>query len=245
LAVVVANAALQISEFVGMPEARIVLAQVTTYLASCPKSNAAYLAIDAAWNDAQNNPTLPVPLHIRNAPTNLMKEMNLKPKDYSFAVFQQPYGFAPFAIGERLGFTKEQIEPGAIATMIGDCGAASSLLGLVHVLDQAKKGQRIFLASYGFGAGSDALSLDPQVTCEGSLMAILVAMSGADILAGTGQISESDRPLQRTEAARMMKSCTAPASTAPTRIQIALGSTPHCAASTGPMSGPAPEIAAK
>jgi len=104
--------------------------------------------------------------HIVHAGESLMKEMNLKPKDYSFAIFQQPYGFAPFAIGERLGFTKEQIEPGVIAPMIGDCGAASSLLGLVHVLDNAEKGQRIFLTSYGFGAGSDALSLEVTSALE-------------------------------------------------------------------------------
>ena len=95
-----------------------------------------------------------------------MKEMNLKPKDYRYAVFQQPYGFAPFAVGERLGFTKEQIEPGVVAPMIGDCGSASSLLGLIAVLDQAKKGDRIFLASYGFGAGSDALSLEVTAALE-------------------------------------------------------------------------------
>jgi len=57
-----------------------------------------------------------------------------------------------------------------IAPMIGDCGAASSLLGLVNVLDRARKGQRIFLASYGFGAGSDALSLEvtPAIERKGS-----------------------------------------------------------------------------
>jgi 3-hydroxy-3-methylglutaryl CoA synthase len=104
--------------------------------------------------------------HTVHASETLMKEMNLKPRDYSFAIFQQPYGFAPFAIGERLGFTKEQIEPGVIAPMIGDCGAASSLLGLVQVLDYAKRGQRIFLASYGFGAGSDALSLEVTPALE-------------------------------------------------------------------------------
>jgi 3-hydroxy-3-methylglutaryl CoA synthase len=50
--------------------------------------------------------------------------------------------------------------------MIGDCGSASSLLGLIAVLDQAKKGDRIFLASYGFGAGSDALSLEATAALE-------------------------------------------------------------------------------
>lgn len=104
--------------------------------------------------------------HVIHASESLMKELNLKPKDYSFAVFQQPYGFVPFAIGERLGFAKEQIEPGVIAPMIGDCGAASSLLGLVRVLDIAKKGQRIFLASYGFGAGSDTFSLEVTPALE-------------------------------------------------------------------------------
>ncbi len=54
---------------VGMPEARIILAQATTYLASAPKSNASYLAIAEAEKDVQNNPAGDVPLHLRNAPT--------------------------------------------------------------------------------------------------------------------------------------------------------------------------------
>jgi putative ATPase len=62
-------------DYIGMPEARIVLAQTATYLASCPKSNASYLAIDAALNDVHNLPNLPVPLPIRNAPTKLMEEL--------------------------------------------------------------------------------------------------------------------------------------------------------------------------
>lgn len=104
--------------------------------------------------------------HVVAASESLMKRLNLQPKDYAFAIFQQPYGFAPFTVGERLGFTNDQIEPGVIAPMIGDCGAASALLGLVHVLDRAKKGQRIFLSSYGFGAGSDALSLEVTPAIE-------------------------------------------------------------------------------
>jgi putative ATPase len=69
-----ATAAMQAVHNVGMPEARIILSQVTTYLASCAKSNAAYLAIDAAIKDVKENPDLPVPLHMRNAPTKLMKD---------------------------------------------------------------------------------------------------------------------------------------------------------------------------
>ena len=61
---------------IGMPEARIVLAQVATFLASCPKSNAAYRALSAAEADVRTKPDEPVPLHLRNAPTALMKSMH-------------------------------------------------------------------------------------------------------------------------------------------------------------------------
>src|SRR5262249_54469000 len=54
------------SEFIGMPECRIILAQAVTYLALAPKSNASYLAIDSAMDDVQNNRLLPVPMHLRD-----------------------------------------------------------------------------------------------------------------------------------------------------------------------------------
>jgi putative ATPase len=62
-------------DYIGMPEARIVLAQTATYLASCPKSNASYMAIDEAFNDVKNNPAEPVPLHLRNPVTKFMKNL--------------------------------------------------------------------------------------------------------------------------------------------------------------------------
>jgi putative ATPase len=66
-ALILANAAAQAVQFVGMPEARIILAQAVTYIASAPKSNAAYLAINAALNDVQNNPDADeVPAHLRD-----------------------------------------------------------------------------------------------------------------------------------------------------------------------------------
>jgi len=61
-------------QFIGMPECMINLAQGVTYLASAPKSNAAYIAIDAAISDIRNGANLNIPLHLRNAPTKLMKE---------------------------------------------------------------------------------------------------------------------------------------------------------------------------
>jgi putative ATPase len=71
-------------DYVGMPEARIILAQTATYLASAPKSNAAYVAIEEAMDDVRNLPNLPVPLHIRNAPTQLMKDLDYG-KEYKYA----------------------------------------------------------------------------------------------------------------------------------------------------------------
>ena len=74
LALVVATAAFTAITYIGMPEGQLVLAQAATYLASAYKSNASYLAIKAAMKDVQNHPLEPIPLHLRNAPTQLMQE---------------------------------------------------------------------------------------------------------------------------------------------------------------------------
>jgi len=71
-------------EYVGMPEARIILANVATYLAGAPKSNASYAAIGEAMEDVRRLPNLPVPLHLRNAPTKLMKELGYG-REYKYA----------------------------------------------------------------------------------------------------------------------------------------------------------------
>lgn len=69
---------------VGMPEARIILAETCIYLATSPKSNSAYMAIDSALAAVENGTPLPVPLHLRNAPTSLMKDLGYG-KDYKYA----------------------------------------------------------------------------------------------------------------------------------------------------------------
>lgn len=71
----VAVAAQQAVHFVGMPEGRIPLAEATVYLATSPKSNSAYLAIDKALQDVRSSRDEPIPMHMRNAPTRLMKEL--------------------------------------------------------------------------------------------------------------------------------------------------------------------------
>lgn len=79
-----ANGAFQAVHQVGMPEARIILSQVTTYLASAPKSNAAYMAVNQALEDVRKNGPEPVPLHLRNAPTGLLRELGYG-KEYQYA----------------------------------------------------------------------------------------------------------------------------------------------------------------
>ncbi|MEZ4829664.1 MAG: replication-associated recombination protein A [Bacteroidia bacterium] len=75
-ALLLANACFQSVNVIGLPEARIILSQATTYLATCEKSNAAYSAIDSAMAFVKDQPAFPVPLHLRNAPTKLMREMD-------------------------------------------------------------------------------------------------------------------------------------------------------------------------
>lgn len=73
-ALTMAVAAQQAVHFLGMPEGRIPLAEATVYLAAAPKSNSAYMALERALKDAQEQPNDPVPLHLRNAVTGLMKD---------------------------------------------------------------------------------------------------------------------------------------------------------------------------
>jgi len=74
-ALVLATSCFTAVDYVGMPEAQIILSQTASYLASCPKSNAAVRAIGAAMHDVRTLPNEPVPLHLRNAPTKLMEEL--------------------------------------------------------------------------------------------------------------------------------------------------------------------------
>ena len=78
-----ATSGFQAVHMIGMPEAALVLAQVTTYLASAPKSNASYKAIKAATKAVKESGTPSVPMHLRNAPTDLMKDMDYG-KNYKY-----------------------------------------------------------------------------------------------------------------------------------------------------------------
>ncbi len=83
-ALVLANNCFQAVNVIGYPEARIILSQCAIYLACSPKSNASYTAISKAQANVKESGDLPVPLHLRNAPTKLMRDMNYG-KDYAYA----------------------------------------------------------------------------------------------------------------------------------------------------------------
>ncbi len=83
-ALVLANAALGVSEFIGLPEARIPLAQAAVYVACAPKSNAAYLGIDKALDDVRNNKMQEVPVHLKDASYPGAKQLGHQ-KDYKYA----------------------------------------------------------------------------------------------------------------------------------------------------------------
>lgn len=95
-ALLLANTCFDAVHKIGFPEARIILSEVTVYLATSAKSNSAYLAIDEALNEVKRSGNLPVPLNIRNAPTNLMKSLDYGkgykyPHDYPNHYVKQQY----------------------------------------------------------------------------------------------------------------------------------------------------------
>lgn len=83
-ALTLATSAFTAIDYIGMPEAQLVLSQAATYLASCPKSNASLMAIMDANDDVNNKPAYDVPIHLRNSPTKLMKELGYG-KDYMYS----------------------------------------------------------------------------------------------------------------------------------------------------------------
>ena len=103
-AMLIANATFDIIQKIGMPEGRIPLSECAIYLAQSAKSNSAYLAIDAALAEVERSGNLPVPLHLRNAPTSLMKKLGygqnyMYAHDYPGNFIQQQ--FLPDALAMR------------------------------------------------------------------------------------------------------------------------------------------------
>ncbi len=97
--------------------------------------------------------------HVTSSSKTLMEELGTTAKDYTWAVFHQPNTKFPQRAAQMLGFTPEQIAPGLLVPVIGNTYSGAAIIGLTAIFDIAKPGDRILLASFGSGAGSDAFDI--------------------------------------------------------------------------------------
>jgi hydroxymethylglutaryl-CoA synthase len=102
--------------------------------------------------------------HVQGAARMLFEKMGTSPSDYDFCVFHQPNAKFPKRVAQILGFSAKQLKPGLVVPRLGNTYSGSSMIGLAATLDQASPGDRIFVTSFGSGAGSDAF--DIEVTGE-------------------------------------------------------------------------------
>jgi hydroxymethylglutaryl-CoA synthase len=97
--------------------------------------------------------------HITSCAARIMELAGTTPQNYAYAVFHQPNGKFPVTVAKQLGFTSDQIQQGLLCPVIGNTYSGASLLGLASILDVAKPDDRVFLVSYGSGAGSDGFDI--------------------------------------------------------------------------------------
>ncbi|MEK9143694.1 MAG: hydroxymethylglutaryl-CoA synthase [Patescibacteria group bacterium] len=93
--------------------------------------------------------------HVMGCSARLFEKTKTQPSDYQHCVFHMPNGRFPRDAAKRLGFSQAQLAPSLVVDSIGNPYSASTMIGLAAVLDIAKPGEKIFMVSYGSGAGSD------------------------------------------------------------------------------------------
>ena len=96
---------------------------------------------------------------MKGASNLLFEQYGTSPKDYTYAIFHQPNAKFPQKVAKDLGFKSEQIKPGLVVPWLGNTYSGASPIGLAATLDIAKPGDRIFVCSFGSGAGSDAFDI--------------------------------------------------------------------------------------
>ena len=104
--------------------------------------------------------------HTEGAARLLFEQVNKTAQDFEYAVFHQPNAKFPQKVANTLGFKPEQIRPGLVVSRLGNTYSGASPIGLAATLDIAKPGDRIFVASFGSGAGSDAFDIEVTDTID-------------------------------------------------------------------------------
>jgi hydroxymethylglutaryl-CoA synthase len=104
--------------------------------------------------------------HTEGATRLLFEQVNKTARDFEYAVFHQPNAKFPQKVAKTLGFKPEQIRPGLVVSRLGNTYSGASPIGLAATLDIAKPGDRIFVASFGSGAGSDAFDIEVTDTID-------------------------------------------------------------------------------
>ncbi len=105
--------------------------------------------------------------HVEAGAKALMNKTGTTIDDYDYFVFHQPNGKFPMAVAKTLGVPAEKLEDSLVVKRIGNTYSASAMMGLARILDIADPGSRIFMVSYGSGAGSDAFSIIVEDEIEG------------------------------------------------------------------------------
>ena len=97
--------------------------------------------------------------HVLGAAKGLLEKTDSKVEDYDYAIFHQPNGKFYLRAAKKLGFTPEQYKDGLLTPNVGNTYSGAVPLALSNVLDKAEPGDKIFIVSYGSGAGSDGFTL--------------------------------------------------------------------------------------
>jgi len=121
--------------------------------------------------------------HVVGASKMMLEAMGTRPSDYDYAIFHQPNAKFPRNASKSLGFSAEQINPGLMVPYLGNTYSGAVPVGLSAVLDVAKPGERIFVTSYGSGAGSDSFDITVTDVIDSDIFDRSAAPTVADLLA--------------------------------------------------------------
>ncbi len=97
--------------------------------------------------------------HVQSSTEGLLEKNGEKISEFDHVVFHQPNAKFPLTMAKKMGIPKEKMEAGLLVPVIGNTYSGASMIGLVGVLEKAKEGERIFVTSFGSGAGSDSFTL--------------------------------------------------------------------------------------